>query len=880
MQELPRQYSPSEIENKWYNFWMEKRYFHSVPDEREPYTVTIPPPNVTGVLHMGHMLNNTIQDVLVRRARMSGKNACWVPGTDHASIATEAKVVAKLKNEGIDKNKISREEFLKHAWEWKEKHGGIILEQLKKLGASCDWDRTAFTMNDDLSESVIKVFVDLYNKGLIYRGVRMVNWDPKALTALSDEEVVYKEVNSKFYYIQYPIEGTGNEYVTIATTRPETILGDTAICVHPEDERYKHLIGKKVLVPLINRPIPFIYDEYVDREFGTGALKVTPAHDINDYNLGIKHNLPSIDIFNDNGTLNEKAEIYIGEDRFVVRQKISKELKDKGYLIKTEDLTNSVGFSERTDEVIEPKLSLQWFLKMEEMAKPALDVVMNDTIRFYPARMKNIYRHWMENVRDWCISRQLWWGHRIPAYYLPGNEIIVAETREEALLKAKEKYPDLKESELRQDEDVLDTWFSSWLWPVSVFDGIRYPDNKDIKYYYPTDDMVTAPEILFFWVARMIMAGLEYRKEIPFKSVYLHGIVRDNQGRKMSKSLGNSPDPIKLMEKYGADGVRVGMLFSAPAGNDLLFDENLCEQGRNFCNKIWNAFRLTQGWEIDQNIEQPQTSEIAIKWFKAKFNQSIHEVEDHFSKYRIADALMTIYKLIWDQFCSTYLEMIKPAYQKPIDVKTYQATIDLFIDLLKVLHPFMPFISEDIYQYVKTENDPDSIMISKMPEKQNFDEQIIRKYEFAEQVVNSIRNLRQEKNIPQKNALELMVRKNNNDERDETFDGLVKKLCNLDQISYITDKPTDAFNFIIHTTEFYIPVGETVDVEAEIKKLEEDLKYQEGFLKSVMKKLGNEKFVNNAPARVVDMEKKKQEDAEAKIKVITNQLNSLQNQKK
>ncbi|MFW5707927.1 MAG: valine--tRNA ligase, partial [Bacteroidota bacterium] len=723
MKELPKQYSPGSTEEKWYAHWMEKGYFRSVPDERESYCITIPPPNVTGVLHMGHMLNNTIQDVLVRRARMQGKNACWVPGTDHASIATEAKVVAKLKEEGIDKNTLSREDFLNHAWEWKEKHGGIILEQLKKLGASCDWDRTAFTMDTILSESVIRVFNDLYNKGLIYRGVRMVNWDPKALTALSDEEVIYKDVQSKFYYIRYKIEGSDNEYVTIATTRPETILGDTAICVHPEDERFQHLKGKKALVPLINRPIPFIFDEYVDREFGTGALKVTPAHDINDYNLGIKHNLPSIDIFNDNGTLNEKAEIYIGEDRFVVRKKISRELEENGHLVKVEDISNSVGYSERTDEVIEPKLSLQWFLKMETLARPALDVVMDDTIRFYPPRMKNIYRHWMENVRDWCISRQLWWGHRIPAWYLPNGEVVVAENQEQALEMAREKHDNnLTASDLRQDEDVLDTWFSSWLWPMSVFDGIRNPDNDDIKYYYPTDDMVTAPGILFFWVARMIMAGLEYRNDIPFKNVYLHGIVRDKLGRKMSKSLGNSPDPLKLIEKYGADGVRVGMLFSSPAGNDLLFDESLCEQGRNFCNKIWNAFRLTQGWQVDDAIQQPKSSKVAVEWFNANMNKTLSVIEDHFSKYRITDALMAVYKLIWDDFCSWYLEMIKPGYQQPIDRESYEQTTTIFMKLLKILHPFMPFISEEIFSHLRTESDPESIMISEAPKAEKYDE--------------------------------------------------------------------------------------------------------------------------------------------------------------
>ncbi|TVQ14248.1 MAG: valine--tRNA ligase [Bacteroidetes bacterium] len=877
MKELPKQYTPKQTEEKWYKHWMEKGYFKSSPDEREAYCITIPPPNVTGVLHMGHMLNNTLQDVLVRRARMQGKNACWVPGTDHASIATEAKVVNKLKEEGIDKNTLSREQFLEHAWEWKEKHGGIILEQLKKLGASCDWDRTAFTMDETLSSSVIKTFVDLYNKGLIYRGVRMVNWDPKALTALSDEEVIHKEVQSKFYYLRYLIEGTEDEYVTIATTRPETILGDTAICVHPEDERFQHLKGRKALVPLINRPIPFIFDEYVDREFGTGALKVTPAHDINDYNLGIKHNLPTIDIFNDNGTLNEKAEIYIGEDRFVVRKKISKELEAKGHLVKLEEITNNIGYSERTDEVIEPKLSLQWFMKMEEMAKPALDVVMDDTIKFYPPRMKNIYRHWMENVRDWCISRQLWWGHRIPAWYLPTGEVVVAETAPEALLVARDKYNStLSVEELTQDEDVLDTWFSSWLWPISVFDGINNPDNEDIKYYYPTNDMVTAPEILFFWVARMIMAGLEYRKEIPFKNVYLHGIVRDKQGRKMSKSLGNSPDPLDLIDQYGADGVRVGMLFSSPAGNDLLFDEGLCEQGRNFCNKIWNAFRLTQGWEIDENLAQPHSSKVAVEWFESSFNKALAQIEDHFSKYRMTDALMAVYKLIWDDFCSWYLEMIKPAYLQPIDRKSYDQTISLFNKLLKVLHPFMPFISEEIYQHIRNEDEPESIMIAMTPLPQSIDEALLARFDFASQAVMAIRNLRQEKGIAQKISIDLLIRKNNDDAPDTTFDDLVSKLCNLGKIEYVAEKPLDAFNFIIKTTEFFVPVTQDIDVEAEVAKIKQEIQYQNGFLTAVMKKLGNERFVNNAPDQVVAIEKKKQADAESKIKVLEEQLKSLE----
>ncbi|MDX9941516.1 MAG: valine--tRNA ligase [Bacteroidales bacterium] len=874
--EIPKQYSPKGAEDKWYAYWLEQGYFKSVPDEREPFTIVIPPPNVTGVLHMGHMLNNTIQDILVRRARMQGFNTCWLPGTDHASIATEAKVVAKLREEGIDKKTLSREEFLDHAWEWKEKHGGIILEQLKKLGASCDWDRTAFTMDEKLSDSVIRVFVDLYNKGLIYRGVRMVNWDPKALTALSDEEVIYKELQSKFYYLRYRIEGTEDEYVTIATTRPETILGDTGICVHPEDPRYQHLKGKRALVPLINRSIPFIFDEYVDRDFGTGALKVTPAHDINDYNLGIKHNLPSIDIFNPNGTLNESAEIYIGEDRFVVREKIAKELEARGHLVKVENITNNVGFSERTDEVIEPKLSLQWFLKMEEMAKPALEVVMNDTIHFHPAKFKNIYRHWMENVRDWCISRQLWWGHRIPAWYLPDGKIVVALNAEEALEKArKEHNPDLQAADLKQDEDVLDTWFSSWLWPISVFDGINHPDNPEIKYYYPTNDLVTAPEILFFWVARMIMAGLEYRQDIPFKNVYLTGIVRDKLGRKMSKSLGNSPDPIELMEHYGADGVRVGMLFSSPAGNDLLFDEALCEQGRNFSNKIWNAFRLTQSWEIDKSIPQPETARVAIEWFHANINKHIKTINDHLNKFRIADALLSIYKLIWDDFCSWYLEMVKPAYQKPIDAKTYEATIVFFDELLRLLHPYMPFISEEIYQRLRKDSDPESIVIAPFPKGGPFKEEILAGFDFAEEVIMAIRNFRQEKNIPNKETLELCIKKNHDEKPDTTFDSTVMKMCNLSKLDYTDEKPADVFTLIIKTTEFYIPLSQNVDIEAEIEKLETDLKYQQGFLATVEKKLSNERFVSGAPEQVVAVEKKKQADALARISVIKAQLKNL-----
>lgn len=876
MTEIPSKYNPQTTEDKWYQHWMDKGYFHSEPDEREAFCIVIPPPNVTGVLHMGHMLNNTIQDVLVRRARMLGKNACWVPGTDHASIATEAKVVAKLKDEGIQKTDLSRDEFLTHAWEWKEKHGGIILEQLKKLGASCDWDRTAFTMDEALHDSVIDVFIDLYNKDLIYRGVRMVNWDPKALTALSDEEVIHKEVQSKLYYLRYKIEGSKDEWVTVATTRPETILGDTALCVHPEDERFQHLKGKNVIVPLVKRAVPVIFDEYVDPEFGTGALKITPAHDINDYNLGLKYKLDTIDIFNDNGTLNKKAELYIGKDRFVVRKEIVADLEKEGHLVKVEDYVNKVGFSERTNEVIEPKLSLQWFMKMTEMAKPALELVMDDTIQFHPKKFKNTYRHWMENVKDWCISRQLWWGQRIPVYYLPNREMVVAKSAEEALVIAKTKFelPDLKLEDLKQDEDVLDTWFSSWLWPISVFDGIRYPDNEDIKYYYPTNDLVTAPEILFFWVARMIMSGLEYRKEIPFKNVYLTGIVRDKEGRKMSKSLGNSPDPINLIKQYGADGVRVGMLLTSPAGNDLPFDESLCEQGSKFSNKIWNALRLVKGWEIDDSIPQPDASKVAIDWFDAKFNETLETLEDHFSKYRISDALMATYKLIWDEFCSWYLEMIKPAYQKPIDRATYESTLVYFDKIMRILHPFMPFITEEINEIIDVNKDAECIMISALPKKAMINSQILSQFDFAKEVIIACRSIRSAKNIPNKEQLELMIKKNNQ-AADLTFDGLLAKLCNLSKIEYVNNKVEGASGFMVKSTEFYIPLAESINVEDEIKKLDEELKYTQDFLKSITTKLSNERFVNNAPEKVVEMERKKQADAEAKIVVIKAQLQAL-----
>jgi valyl-tRNA synthetase len=871
--EIPSRYSPQEIEDKWYKHWLDKNYFHSEPDEREAYTIVIPPPNVTGVLHMGHMLNNTIQDVLVRRARMQGKNACWVPGTDHASIATEAKVVGHLKNQGIDKADLSRDDFMKHAWEWKEKHGGIILEQLKKLGASCDWERTKFTMDPDLYDSVIDVFIDLYNKGLIYRGVRMVNWDPKALTALSDEEVIHKEIKSKLYYIRYQVEGEEDQWVTIATTRPETILGDTAVCIHPEDERFKHLSGKRVIVPLVNRSIPIIEDEYVDREFGTGCLKITPAHDINDYNLGLKYKLDTIDIFNDNGTLNEAAGLYVGKDRFVVRDEISEELKEKGYLVKIEDYTNKVGFSERTDEVIEPKLSLQWFMKMKDLAKPALDIVMDGDIKFHPAKVKNTYRHWMENVKDWCISRQLWWGQRIPVYYLPNNEMLVAKSSEEALAKAKELYPELENinvTDLKQDEDVLDTWFSSWLWPISVFDGIRNPDNKEINYYYPTNDLVTAPEILFFWVARMIMSGLEYRKEIPFKNVYFTGIVRDKLGRKMSKSLGNSPDPIKLINEFGADGVRVGMLLTSPAGNDLPFDETLCEQGRNFSNKIWNALRLVKGWEVAK-IDQPEYAEAGIEWMNTRISESLQQIEDQFSKYRLSDALMSTYRLVWDDFCSNYLEIIKPAYQKPIDEKTYQQTIDLFEKLMKMLHPFMPFLTEEIWHLLADRNEEETIIFEEFPKAVDFDKVILENYTTASDIVNQIRKIRKEKQIPNKEALALYYKGTVHPK----FQTIIIKLANLSVFEPTDEKPNSSLGFRVEATEFFIPVKDSIDVEAEKAKLTTELNYFEGFLKSIEKKLSNERFVKNAPEKVVELERKKQSDAQQKIILIREQLKNL-----
>lgn len=1016
--EISSKYNPSEVENKWYQYWMDNKLFHSEPDEREPFTIVIPPPNVTGVLHMGHMLNNTIQDVLMRRARILGKNACWVPGTDHASIATEAKVVDRLASQGIKKSELTREEFLKYAWDWTHEHGGIILEQLKKLGASCDWDRTAFTLDEKRSESVLRVFCDLYDKGLIYRGVRMINWDPKALTALSDEEVIHKEVNGKLYYLRYQIEsppapqrgdsgkpgyqtsrsasydllkekakemrrfsteaesalwemlrgkklgdkfrrqhiidnfivdfvclskklivevdgayhndpeikeadalrteilnslgynvirftneeviadtesvlnkiedalsspfgGVEGAYAVIATTRPETIMGDTALCIHPDNPKTAHLKGKKVIVPLINRAIPVIEDDYVDIEFGTGCLKVTPAHDVNDYMLGEKYNLESIDIFNDNGTLNENGAQYTGMDRFEVRKKIEKDLLEAGLLEKVEDYTNKVGFSERTNEVIEPKLSMQWFLKMDDLAKPALDLVENDTIKFYPEKYKNTYRHWMENIKDWCISRQLWWGHQIPAYFLPQGGYVVAMTKEEAFEKAKAQvdYP-LTIDDLKQDEDVLDTWFSSWLWPISVFDGINNPDNKDIKYYYPTNDLVTGPDIIFFWVARMIMAGYEYREEPCFRNVYFTGIVRDKLGRKMSKQLGNSPDPIKLMDKYGADGVRMGMLLSSAAGNDLLFDETLCEQGRNFNNKIWNAFRLVKGWEVapssspegGESIAQPDSSKIAIDWFRDKLSGTIVEMDDLFSKYRLSEALMLLYKLFWDEFSSWYLELVKPAYQQPIDKATLEATLEFFDSLLRLLHPFMPFITEELWQAVYERQSGESIMYATQPEASAIDTQLLADFEDVKQIVAGIRTIRLEKNIAQREDLELQIV----GEHDGKLDDAIIKMANLSSITSVNEKQIGAAGFLVGTTEYTVPLADKLDKEVEIKKLQTELEYLEGFLQSVLKKLSNERFVQNAKPEIVENERKKQADAESKIAVLKENIKVLE----
>ncbi|MDR2809106.1 MAG: valine--tRNA ligase [Tannerellaceae bacterium] len=871
--EIASKYNPTEVEGKWYQYWLEHEYFTSQPDEREPFTIVIPPPNVTGVLHMGHMLNNTIQDILVRRARMQGKNACWVPGTDHASIATEAKVVAKLAAEGISKNDLTREDFLSHAWEWTHKHGGIILEQLKKLGASCDWNRTCFTMDEQRSQSVVKVFVDLYRKGLIYRGIRMVNWDPAAQTAISDEEVIHREENGKLYYIRYRIaEEAEGKYIVIATTRPETIFGDVAVCINPNDPKTAHMKGKKVIVPIVNRVVPIIEDEYVDMDFGTGFLKVTPAHDANDYMLGEKYNLESIDIFNDNGTLNAHGLQYEGIDRFAVRAQIEKDLQASGWMEKTEAYTNHVGYSERTHVPIEPKLSMQWFLRMERLAKPALEAVENDTIRFYPAKFKNMYRHWMENVKDWNISRQLWWGHRIPAYYLPEGGFVVAETADEALQLAREKTGNagLQLSDVRQDADCLDTWFSSWLWPISVFDGINHPNNADITYYYPTNDLVTAPEIIFFWVARMIISGYEYRGEACFKNVYFTGIVRDKKGRKMSKSLGNSPDPIELMNQYGADGVRMGMLLTSPAGNDLPFDESLCEQGRNFNNKIWNAFRLIKGWTTDDTIPQPEASAIAVKWFDAQLSKTVAELDDLYVKYRLNEAIMSAYKLFWDEFSAWYLELVKPGYEQPIDRATYRSTLGFFDSLLRLLHPFMPFITEELWQALEARQEGESIMIARMPQPVPVEEAYLKAFETVKEIIGEIRTVRLQKNIPAKQPLNLLIA----GEHDNRFNPVIEK------IGIVTFHPpqeeaASGVSFLVGTTEYTIPLIHKINVDEELAKLKEELLYQQGFLNLVMKKLGNANFVSKAPANVIDAERKKQADAESKIRSLEEAIATL-----
>tara|TARA_R110002012_G_scaffold321969_1_gene552934 strand:+ start:64390 stop:67026 length:2637 start_codon:yes stop_codon:yes gene_type:complete len=876
--QIPSKYDASQVESKWYDYWMKHNYFHSKPDHREPYTIVIPPPNVTGVLHMGHMLNNTIQDVLIRRARLQGKNACWVPGTDHASIATEAKVVARLKEQGIDKNDLTRDEFLAHAWEWTHEYGGVILEQLKKLGCSCDWDRTKFTMDPDMSESVIKVFVDLYNKGLIYRGYRMVNWDPEAKTTLSDEEVIHVEQQGNLYYLNYKIEGS-DDTLTIATTRPETIFGDTAICINPNDERFTHLKGKKAIVPICNRVIPIIEDDYVDIEFGTGCLKVTPAHDENDKNLGDKHNLEVIDIFNDDATLNSFGLHFEGKDRFVVRKDVVKELTESNTLIKTEQHLNKVGTSERTKAVIEPRLSDQWFLKMEDLVKPAIEAVLGEDaeIKLFPKKFENTYRHWMENIRDWNISRQLLWGQQIPAYfYGDGKEdFVVAETAEEALIKAQEKTgnSNLLLADLRQDKDALDTWFSSWLWPMSVFDGIRNPENEEIKYYYPTNDLVTGPDILFFWVARMIIAGYEYKDEKPFQNVYLTGLVRDKQRRKMSKSLGNSPDALKLIDDYGADGVRVGLLLSSAAGNDLMFDEALCQQGKGFANKIWNAFRLVKGWEVSDTIPQPESSKIALEWFDAKFQETLIEIEDHFSKYRLSDALMATYKLIWDDFASWLLEIVKPAYQQPIDAKTLQEVIEQFENILKILHPFMPFLTEDIWQYMEERTPENALIVTAWPEQKPVNTELITDFSFMQDVVSGIRNIRKDKNIPFKDVVGFSVI--NNDAVSKSLDSVIIKLGNLEAIDYVDGAVDGALTFRVKSNEYFIPIAGAINVEEEIKKLEDELKYTEGFLKSVQKKLANERFVAGAPEQVIANERNKEADALAKIETLKSSLASL-----
>ncbi len=874
--EIPKTYDPAAAENKWYSYWIAHGFFRSVPDDREPFTIVIPPPNVTGVLHMGHMLNNTIQDVLIRRARMLGKNACWVPGTDHASIATEAKVVAMLKEKGIEKKDLSREEFLKYAWEWKEKYGGIILDQLKKLGASCDWERTRFTMEDDLSDAVIEVFIDLHKKGHIYRGTRMVNWDPAGLTAVSDEEVIHKEVDSTLYHVRYKVENS-DEFITIATTRPETILGDTAVCVNPMDKRYFHLHGKNIIVPIVNRVVPLITDEYVTMDFGTGALKVTPAHDINDYMLGQKHKLQTIDVLSPDGKMSDAAGYYIGEDRFVVRKKIAKDLDAAGHLVKIEPYKSNIGFSERTNAVIEPKLSMQWFLKMDELAKPALENVMNDNIRLYPEKFKNTYRHWMENVHDWCISRQLWWGQRIPAWYDEQGEFVVAKTEGEARNLFKQKNNAFADdAKIKQDEDVLDTWFSSWLWPISVFDGFKDPDNADIKYYYPTNDLVTAPEILFFWVARMIIAGYEYRGDKPFTNVYLTGIVRDKQGRKMSKSLGNSPDPLDLITKYGADGVRVGMLLSSPAGNDLPFDESLCEQGRNFANKIWNAFRLIQNWSETEGKTAPDNRDYTpvLKWFENKLESETAIINELFSKYRISEALMSIYKLVWDDFCSWYLEIVKPAMGQAIQKDVYNATIHYFESLMKLLHPFMPFISEEIWHSISKREALDCIIVSSWPESNAGNADVLNDFDAAVNLVTNIRNIRKSKNIPNRDSLHVTY-VSGSEKGHEAFHFVVAKLCNLSNIEVVKEKPAGQLSILIRNHEYFINIVGFVNQEEERKKIAEELNYTKSFLDSVMKKLGNERFVSNAKPEILALEQKKKSDAESKIQLLESQLEGM-----
>ena len=872
--EVSKTYDPAKAEDKWYAKWIEADLFKSKPDDRDPYTVVIPPPNVTGVLHMGHMLNNTIQDVLVRRARMLGKNACWVPGTDHASIATEAKVVQKLRSEGIKKSDLSRDKFLEHAREWTNKHGGIILEQLKKLGASCDWDRTTFTMDDNYYNEVINVFCDLHDKGFIYRGERMINWDPDAKTALSDEEVFYKEVNSKLYYVRYKVKDSEDEWIQIATTRPETILGDSAICINPNDDRYSHLAGKEVLVPLINRTIPIIFDDYVDMDFGTGCLKITPAHDPNDYEIGKKHNLEVINILNPNGTLNQNAKLYVGEDRFEVRKKIAYELHTTGYLIKEEDHINKIGFSERTDAVIEPRLSLQWFCAMEKLSKPALENVMNNTVQFHPEKFKNTYKHWMENIRDWCISRQLWWGHRIPAYYFGEgkDDFIVAQSIDKALEKLNKQFDkNYTKADLKQDEDVMDTWFSSWIWPIAVFNGFN--KNEEIDYYYPTNDLVTAPEIMFFWVARMIISGYEYKEKPPFKNVYFTGIVRDKLGRKMSKSLGNSPDPLELIEKYGADGVRVGMLLSSPAGNDLLFDSALCEQGRNFTNKIWNSYRLISSWSVSEELKQENSSEVAIQWFKSKFNENLTSINESYNKFRISEALMSTYKTVWDDFCSWYLEMIKPAYGHPIDKQTYEETIGIFDKILKLVYPFTPFISEEIWQLIEKREASSFIVNEKWPENNPVDDNILKQFTTFKDVVSGIRNIRKENNIANKVLLDFNVRINN--KWDNLFNSLIIKLGNIKEIKFVDSSIKGANSFVVNNNEFFIPFSKGIDLDAEMVKVRSELDDKEGFLKSVMKKLDNEKFMANAPQKVVDMELKKKSDAENQIQILKERLIEL-----